>query len=536
VANFLLNRYNNNKPPVGVQLNRNHPLTKGLIGCWIANQGAGKQLLDLAIGDNASNWSGPVYDNGGGLKFAAADRLTNSKLINIPQCTIVTSVKLTTSIAVDGFVAGFKHFSDDATFDKVLFTNPTPGFYIYDGSIKIVSATTSMQVGRYYQLIAVNDGTNIKIYVNGTLEGTLAAGNSYTSYASGPNFFFNANTVGNYKNIDNNKEYVYLYDRALSDTEIKELYLKPYVFLSYKNLKASALTTEAEHWLYLIQLIADSLDTMSLSQFELMELDQPINTFSLYTLGHIASSGNIPLSMTGMIPVSGTVPLYTHGYSSGTNTMSLYTMGASYVSQTMSLFIQVDKEHGILPMFLKGQTPVRSSGQFNLFTVGSSSGTSYEYKHLSLYTNADPYHESLPLMITGEGVWTNNNTQMSLYTYGEGLPANNSLNLYTQGATNAGVSGIVNQIYNNTTLYIEGDGFADGYYPTNTSMNLYLKGGTGASSGISLYTKGYGLINNNCSMYTMGISGSLTNSFNLYTRGVGVANSGLRLFTRGYIN
>lgn len=35
------------KPPTGIQLNRNHPLVQGLVGCWLFNEGSGLRANDL---------------------------------------------------------------------------------------------------------------------------------------------------------------------------------------------------------------------------------------------------------------------------------------------------------------------------------------------------------------------------------------------------------------------------------------------------------------------------------------------------------
>ena len=36
------------KPPLGVQINRAHPLARGLIGCWLFNEGGGDKVYDLS--------------------------------------------------------------------------------------------------------------------------------------------------------------------------------------------------------------------------------------------------------------------------------------------------------------------------------------------------------------------------------------------------------------------------------------------------------------------------------------------------------
>ncbi|MBU0598822.1 LamG domain-containing protein, partial [Patescibacteria group bacterium] len=46
------------KPLLGVQLNRSHPLAKGLVGCWVMNEGAGNKIYDLSGNGNDGSFPG----------------------------------------------------------------------------------------------------------------------------------------------------------------------------------------------------------------------------------------------------------------------------------------------------------------------------------------------------------------------------------------------------------------------------------------------------------------------------------------------
>ena len=63
--------YRDTKPPVGSTLNWGHPLSKGLVGCWMMNEGGGNLVNDIASKYNGTN-SGAVWSNqqkGKALKF-----------------------------------------------------------------------------------------------------------------------------------------------------------------------------------------------------------------------------------------------------------------------------------------------------------------------------------------------------------------------------------------------------------------------------------------------------------------------------------
>ena len=45
------------KPPKGAMLNRGHPLSRGLKGCWLMNEGGGKIVNDLSGNGNTGIFS-----------------------------------------------------------------------------------------------------------------------------------------------------------------------------------------------------------------------------------------------------------------------------------------------------------------------------------------------------------------------------------------------------------------------------------------------------------------------------------------------
>ena len=56
------------KPYVGARLNKNHPLSQGLIGCWMMNEGSGAKVIDLSGYENPGTISGANW-TAGGLNF-----------------------------------------------------------------------------------------------------------------------------------------------------------------------------------------------------------------------------------------------------------------------------------------------------------------------------------------------------------------------------------------------------------------------------------------------------------------------------------
>jgi hypothetical protein len=88
------------------------------------------------------------------------------------------------AIGVKGAICGHQDTAQQN--EKTLYLSSTGQFYlyIYDGANKYATSTTVAQVGRWYHVVGTGDGTNIRIYVNGVLEATTAAGAAWTSYSS----------------------------------------------------------------------------------------------------------------------------------------------------------------------------------------------------------------------------------------------------------------------------------------------------------------------------------------------------------------
>lgn len=65
-------------------------------------------------------------------------------------------------------------------------SNNLPMFWIEIGSTQYtVAATTSMSLDTWYHIAGVREGTNIKIYINGVLEGTTSCGSGAINNISG---------------------------------------------------------------------------------------------------------------------------------------------------------------------------------------------------------------------------------------------------------------------------------------------------------------------------------------------------------------
>lgn len=243
-----------NKPPLGSQINWAHPLSKGLVACYLMNEGSGNKIYDLSGNNNTGTLiNGPVWEpgrTGQALKFDGVD-----DYINVPDNDSFSftngtndlpfSVSLwerRTSSQGTGF---FGKYLDDAPFNgewscSVLAAN-TYYFQLIDDNpqvrIKITSSLTGA-LNQWNHVVFTYDGSGdepgLDVYVNGVKDTspTRNEENDYvkmTNYSAPLNIGAILRESGLYSSYFNGKlDDVRIYNRALSAREVAQLYQSPY--------------------------------------------------------------------------------------------------------------------------------------------------------------------------------------------------------------------------------------------------------------------------------------------------------------------
>jgi hypothetical protein len=103
-------------------------------------------------------------------------------------------------------------------------TNPnTLGFYRWNGTTgqTIVKSTTTTVPGTWYHVVATYDGTNMRMYVNGALEATVASAISVENHTQMLAFGKLSNGASYYAG---QMDEVALYGSALSAQQVSEHY------------------------------------------------------------------------------------------------------------------------------------------------------------------------------------------------------------------------------------------------------------------------------------------------------------------------
>lgn len=228
------------KPPIGSQIDWSHPLTKGLVGCWLMNERGGTKVNDLANRSVNSAFTGSWIVDQNGSAWAnsiSTDRITidrNSKL-EPQQLSIVTSFKQRSnppSYSVICDKANTSHADPYYSYHLRLDTNVSISSIIVPAAYANRNEcvyTVTLTNNKLYQVANTFNGVDNKLYLDTKLGATV-------SKAVTINYVNTPLIIGNFRNLNHqgnhNIYYLYLYNRALTPSEIQQLYQDPYCFIN----------------------------------------------------------------------------------------------------------------------------------------------------------------------------------------------------------------------------------------------------------------------------------------------------------------
>ncbi len=223
------------KPPLGVQINRGHPLAQGLIGCWLMNEGGGTTVRDLAAiaASLALNVDGTLVASAAWIPgrdgVAVQTSQATSSFIDVGSTSCTTFMLATQSwaawvlttttgasqqiVAVNGNNLRYRINSDQ-----------TIGL-LANGAAINYSTSAAITSGRWYHLSVTCGPNGTAIYINGV--NAASDGTAFTIPSFGTAHFgeFSSET------LTGAISQVVAYNRVLSAAEVLGLYTQPYCFL-----------------------------------------------------------------------------------------------------------------------------------------------------------------------------------------------------------------------------------------------------------------------------------------------------------------
>lgn len=197
------------------------PPTDGLVAHWAFDETSGTTPADSSGNGNDGTvdsgtpiWEPALIDNG--VSNAEFGR-TNPTGLSTTEVTASAWVKITTNFDFNDII-NFNWSSGTGGYAMYSTASGAIEFGVMDGgSQRMARVFNAVEVGKWMHWVGVYDGTDIKLYIDGTLVDTTSGYPGITLQTSGDFWFADAN---GYTILDD----VRVYDRALTDQEIMQLY------------------------------------------------------------------------------------------------------------------------------------------------------------------------------------------------------------------------------------------------------------------------------------------------------------------------
>jgi hypothetical protein len=229
------------KPTRGLCLKKNHSLARGLVGCWLINEGTGSMVFDLS-GNNLNGTSSGSYWRGAG-KFGSGwigdgdtnqIQVTSSQsaggILNPKAVTVLARVKTNTG-TTDQDIASLWKVGDTANQSYLLWIDqPVWEFIIRtSGGSYAANSSSNVAANEFAQVAGTYDGQTVRLYINGIEAGSNTSPSGDLQTITANDGFFISERLGQQDREFNGViDHVMLFNRALSASEIALLYRDPF--------------------------------------------------------------------------------------------------------------------------------------------------------------------------------------------------------------------------------------------------------------------------------------------------------------------
>jgi len=227
-----------------LRIDSQYSLSKGLVGCWLFNEGGGNKVYDLSRNGHHSTLNGPTWvagKNGLALDFDGSNDYINcgTGFLDGSSDFAVTAWIKTSSSGTEQVIAQQRN---GGYFNQYMFLLTTAGklnMRAYDGGADwdweaISSQSVNDGVWHFVVGCQLNSLPGGKVYIDGSEDGSdtgdaTVQDDTYTTYIGADMrdsaLYFNGLIGG-----------VSIYNRALSAEEVAWLYRDPYAFIWQPNL------------------------------------------------------------------------------------------------------------------------------------------------------------------------------------------------------------------------------------------------------------------------------------------------------------
>ena len=230
---------NSQKPIRGAQLNRTHPLSRGLVACYIFNEMTGETVFDSSGNGNNGMLENGVAWGDGGLEFDGVD--------GYMEVIDSASLDITEDIT---FVFSFNPYDVSANIHRLIHKNGAYTLYTNSGegpnTLRLhnyndnsFAASSASLTSNEYQHIAVSkSGGTVNFCRNGVnIDNDTSITSTFPN--SAVNLFIGIDEDLSSYPYGGSFGYIYIYNQSKSSDEMAWLYREPYaMFEPAFNLSA----------------------------------------------------------------------------------------------------------------------------------------------------------------------------------------------------------------------------------------------------------------------------------------------------------
>ncbi len=217
------------KPARGIQLNKSHPLARGLVGYWLFNEGSGNKVFDLSGNGNEGTITGTAPSwYGGKFGFVVMLPGTDEYITVTDFPGILGGFSISMWIKQNAYVDGCGLLDANGGTDYLFgyFKGNKVRFYVGGFTQFVESSKTDFNTDLNWRHIAgTYDGATIRLYINGVIHGTTKA-SAVGSSGAETSFEIGVYNLTTY--FDGFIDIPSFYKRALSAPEIALIYRKPF--------------------------------------------------------------------------------------------------------------------------------------------------------------------------------------------------------------------------------------------------------------------------------------------------------------------
>lgn len=224
------------KPPLGSTIDWSHPLSKGLVGCWLMNEGGGLRLNDISGKINTGVFTNPpiwtVGKTGKCLNFNGTSNYitlpdVESLQMGTKNFTFEAWVYPTNFGSWSSFIGAEAQGASFGCANGVLKVTKVDSVDAPDSGVTLPLNKWSHCAVTFNNILTTS---NLKYYYNGNLVATVDFNVDFT--AGRASNLLGLRLAGGLHYFYGKMDIVRIWNRALSPQEIRTLYQDPYCFIN----------------------------------------------------------------------------------------------------------------------------------------------------------------------------------------------------------------------------------------------------------------------------------------------------------------